>query len=132
MITILYAAILGIFYVGLITYVVHGRYKHRVGLGDGGIPDLTQRIRIHGNFAEHVPFALLLIFLVDFARYPSIIVHVLGITLVVARVAHAIGIASSPYTSVGRFLGTVLTMLVILASALLLLWMYLVLNITGF
>ena len=68
MITIIYAGILAIVYAVLTLRVAQGRYKYRVGLGDGGVPELTQRIRVHGNFAEHVPFALLLIFLVDYAE----------------------------------------------------------------
>ena len=132
MITILYAAILAIVYAGLTLRVAQGRYKYRVGLGDGGIPELTQRIRVHGNFAEHVPFALLLIFLVDYTRHAPILVHLLGIMLVVGRILHIIGVTSSPNASMGRFIGTVLTILVYIVCAVLLLWHFFARTLTGF
>ncbi len=131
MITTLYAGILAIFYVCLTGWVAAGRYKYRVGLGGGGVPALTQRIRIHGNFAEYVPFALFLIFLVDYSRYSPPIVHVLGIMLVLSRVLHAWGIYTSSGASAGRFLGTVLVMLTMLIAAVLLLWKFFVLRATG-
>ena len=131
MITILYAGILAVMYAGLTAYVAAGRYKYRVGLGNGGVPELTQRVRIHGNFAEHVPFALFLIFLVDYSQFSPLIVHVLGLVLVLGRVLHAFGISSTPGASPGRFLGTVLTILVYLTCAVLLLWKFFALRATG-
>lgn len=132
MITMLYAALLALLYIGLTLYTVQGRFKYRIGLGDGGNEALSQRIRAHANFAEYVPFALLLIFLVEYARYPVMLVHGLGIALLVARILHATGLASSPYKSFGRMYGTILTLLVLLVSAVLLLWMFVVMNVTGF
>lgn len=131
MITTLYAAILAIIYAVLTARVAAGRYKYRVGLGDGGVPELTQRIRVHGNFAEHVPFALLLVFLVDYSRYDPVIVHILGIMLVAGRVLHFIGITATPNASVGRFLGTALTLLIYIVCAVLLLWKFFALRVTG-
>lgn len=131
MITTIYAGILGILFAGLIVYVAAGRYKYRVGLGDGGNQALLQRIRIHGNFAENVPLALFLIFLVDYSQYSPIIVHVLGCLLVFARVMHIWGISSSPLASPGRFLGTILTVIVLVAAGMLLIWKFLILRATA-
>ena len=131
MITIVYAGLLAIIYAVLTARVALGRYKYRVGLGDGGVPELTQRIRVHGNFAEHVPFALFLIFLVDYSEYSPIIVHVLGILLVIGRILHVFGVTSSPNASFGRMVGTILTVLVYLICAVLLIWKFLILRMTG-
>ena len=131
MITTIYAGILGLMLAGLILYVAAGRYKYRVGLGDGGNPALLQRIRIHGNFTENAPLALLLIFLVDYSQYSPVIVHALGITLVLARLFHIWGISSSPNASPGRFLGTVLTVAVLIIAGLLLIWKFLILRATA-
>lgn len=131
MITIVYAGILAVVYAALTVRVAKARYKYRVGLGDGGVPDLTQRIRVHGNFAEHVPFALLLVFLVDYSQYSPIIVHALGIVLVIARALHIVGITSSPNVSKGRFIGTILTLLVYLVCAVLLIWKFAALRMVG-
>lgn len=132
MITIVYAGLLAIMFAVLTVRVAKARFKYRVGLGDGGVPDLTQRIRVHGNFAEHVPFALFLLFLVDYCQYSPIIVHALGITLVIARILHVVGVSSTPNASKGRFIGTVLTLLVDLVCAILLIWKFLVLQMAGF
>lgn len=131
MITIVYAGILGILYIGLTLWVAHGRFKYRVKLGDGGVMPMTQRIRVHANFAEYVPFALLLLYMVDTSAYAPVIVHVLGIMLVAGRFLHVWGLSSSPGTSFGRMVGTCLTLLVIFACAVLLIWKFLILRMTG-
>lgn len=132
MITALYAGILAFLYVGLTVYVVQGRYKHRVGLGDGGNPSLIRRIRIHGNFAEYVPFALLLLFMVDYAQTSPMLVHWLGIMLVLGRILHAWGLCCSETTSFGRMAGMILTILVIVISAVILIWKFIALRMVGF
>lgn len=132
MITMLYAALLALIYIGLTLYTVEGRFKYRVGLGDGGNEAMAQRIRAHANFAEFVPFALLLIFFVEYVRYPVMLVHGLGIALVIARLLHVAGLVSSAGKSFGRMWGTILTLIVMLVSAVLLLWMFVVMNVTGF
>lgn len=124
MITTLYAAILAFIYVGLSLYVILGRWKYKIGLGDGGQKDLARRVRMHGNFAEYVPLALLLLFFLDHLRYSPAIIHLLGIVLVVARLAHAQGLYSSDFASVGRSVGMVGTLSVILIMAAMLLWRY--------
>lgn len=131
MITSLYAGLLAILYVGLVFYVAHGRFKYRVGIGDGGVPAMMQRIRVHGNFAEYVPFALLLLFMVDYATYAPVIVHMLGIMLVAGRCLHIWGLSTSSGPSFGRMVGTCLTLLVMLICAVLLIWKFVILRMTG-
>jgi len=130
MITILYAGLLGLLYVGLSYAVVRGRIGNRLAFGDGGNPDMIKRIRAHGNFAEYVPFALLLIFLVDYSHFQPLIVHLLGIALVIARILHAVGIYKDIFRA--RVTGMVITMLVFLTSSVLLLVHFAVMLATGF
>lgn len=132
MITIFYAGLLAILYVGLSFHVVHGRYLYKTGIGNGGNPVLARRVRVHGNFAEYVPFALFLLFLVDYTRPSPLIVHVLGIVLLAARLMHAFGLNRSEGVSIGRFGGTVLTLVMIAACAVILLWKFMVLRLAGF
>lgn len=132
MITTLYAGLLAIMYLALTAHVIAGRYKHRVGLGDGGNADLARRMRMHGNFAEFVPFALLLLFLVDEARTQSAIVHGLGIMLLIGRAAHIWGLHTSESASAGRMAGMILTILMIAFCAAILLWNFFALRLTGF
>lgn len=130
MITILYAGLLGLLYTGLSMAVVRGRIGNRLAFGDGGNPDMIKRIRAHGNFAEYVPFALLLIFLIDSSQFQPLVVHLLGIALVIARVLHAFGIYKDIFRA--RVAGTAVTLLVLIISSILLLVHFAVMLATGF
>lgn len=130
MITILYAGILGLVYVALTGFVIRGRYRYKISLGDAGNAAMTKRIRAHGNFAEYVPFALLLLFLTDYVQYAPWIIHVLGVLLVVGRISHAIGLNKDAFLL--RSLGMILTLGVIVVSSLLLIWHYTALHVIGF
>jgi uncharacterized membrane protein YecN with MAPEG domain len=113
----LYAGLLGLLLVILSLLVVRLRFRFRVGLGDGGQPALTRAIRVQGNFAEHVPLALLLVFAVEGLGYAAWVVHALGAALVVARLAHAQGLGRYEGESPGRFLGTVTTFSVLIVAS---------------
>ncbi|MEO8459554.1 MAG: MAPEG family protein [Dokdonella sp.] len=121
-ITGIYAALVALLILILAARVMLLRFKLRVGIGDGGDRQLAKRIRAHANAIEYVPIALILLLLVELNQTQPAIVHGFGITLLVARVLHAIGLSLRSGTSAGRFLGTTLTILVIAAMALLLLW----------
>jgi len=64
-VTGLYAGILGIVFFVLSMRVISNRVRARVNLLDGGDEALTRAMRVHGNFAEYVPFALLLMALAE-------------------------------------------------------------------
>ena len=117
-----YAALLAIFYVVLAFAVVRQRMKLRVGLGDGQQPSLIKAIRIHGNFAEYVPFALLLLLLLEQKAGLSWQLHLIGGLILGGRILHALGLMKSAGTSPWRFLGMVSTFTALLLSAGLLLW----------
>jgi uncharacterized membrane protein YecN with MAPEG domain len=117
-ITANYAALLALFYIGLSCWVVRQRWGQRVGLGDGGKPPLRRAIRIQGNFGEYVPFCLVLMLLLESMDFNPDCIHGLGITLVTARGFHLWGLAKSSGTSVGRFVGTCLTFLVMLTASI--------------
>lgn len=119
-ITPLYAGLLGLFYLGLSFRIPRLRLKYRVGLGDGGIPELQRAIRTHGNFAEYVPMILCLLLLVELAGYSGWFVLGLGLLTLLARGLHAYGLYQSSSTSRGRFAGTVLTFFILLVCSLLL------------
>ncbi len=132
MITGFYAAILGLVYIGLSACVIRGRYACKTGIGDGGNDNLARRIRVHGNFAEYVPLALLLLFFVDDGGGMPVLIHLLGVMLVTGRILHAMGLNQTSGPSAGRMAGMVLTFLVILTCALILLWNFFVIQFTGF
>ncbi len=118
--TLLYAGLSGLLLLALSFQVVGLRRKHRVGLGTGDHPALERAVRVHANFCEYVPIALLLLLVLELgAALPAWLLHALGIMLIVGRVLHAAGLSRSAGTSTGRFVGTLLTWLMILVSALL-------------
>lgn len=117
-ITGLYAGILGLFVIPLSAHVILNRYRAKIGLFDGGDPQLGKAIRIHGNFTEHVPLALILMLASELNGAEAEIMHALGVILVGARLFHVYGLGISTGQSVGRFLGVMGTWLVIGGAAL--------------
>ena len=121
-ITALWAAILGLLSLALAARVVQARSTENVIFGDGSSVVMQQRIRVHANFIEYVPLALLLLLVLELNSSSSLVLNGLGGTLALARVLHAFGLSTSTGTTPGRFLGTVLTWLVILTESALLLY----------
>ena len=119
MITALYTSLLGILWLGLTMYVILGRWKYGVSLGDGEQKDLNRRIRAHANFMETVPFAVLLLWIGEIHVFSPDVVHAFGITLVVSRLFHAFGMLI-PKRSTNRFrqIGMALTMTMIGVASL--------------
>lgn len=124
MITGFYAGILGLMLMALIVRVALRRMKYRVGLGDGGISDLSQAIRVHGNFIEIVPIMLIMMALMELGSIQTWVLHFFGIGLIITRFLHGYGITSSPNRSFGRKFGIILTLLLMLAASGTLIFMY--------
>lgn len=122
MITAFYAAILALIFLALSIYVIQGRFTKRIAFGAGGDDNMAKRVRAHGNFAEYVPFALILLMFAEMQNAPIWSVHVVGVLLVIARVLHACGTMNPKIPNAQRLLGMVLTMVAILLPALWCLW----------
>ena len=122
-ITLLFASLHALLLLGLIAPISRHRHRHGIGLGSGGDPLLARKIRVHANFIEFVPIALLLLWLLELAGLRSAWLWTFGAALLLARVMHAIGLSRHGGYSFGRFWGTVLTMLVLLAMAVSGLWL---------
>lgn len=91
--------------------VVRQRQKHKVALGDEGVPELAQAIRAFGNATEYVPAALIGIVVLALVQAPPLGIHVAGLLLFAGRVMHAVGLSNSGGTSFPRAIGIVLTWL---------------------
>ena len=124
LITGLYAGLSLLLVLVLAWRVVAVRRTTRTGLGAGGSTALEQRIRAHGNAVEYLPMGLLGLLLLELSGHAGAWLHALGAMLLVGRVLHAWGLSTSAGTSHGRFLGTLLTWLVLLVMALLLVWRF--------
>lgn len=118
-ITAIYAGILGIGIIYLSFRVASKRLSNKVGLGDGGIDELMQAIRVQGNAVEYVPLALVLLLLLEMNGAHPAMLHSLGGALVAGRVLHAWGLSTSSGTSIGRLYGTMATWIMILSAAVL-------------
>ncbi len=117
-ITLLITALHVLLMLVLLAHISQVRHARKIGLGDGGDPDLLRRIRVHANFVEHVPIALLLLALLELSGLPAPWLWGLGGALLLVRVLHAAGLSRSGGYSFGRFWGTALTWLVLLLMAL--------------
>lgn len=116
--TPLYAGLLALWYL-VLSYRIITMRMEGTSFGDGGNPVLLRRIRAHGNFAEYVPFILILIGILELSHLPNIIVHGLGITLVIARLLHGYALSFRETFKFGRFWGTALTFLLLFVCGLL-------------
>ena len=121
-ITGIYAALAALLVLILAVRVMMRRMSARIGIGDGGDHELNKRIRAHANAVEYLPLGLILLLLVELNQTVPAIVHAFGIVLLVGRVLHAAGLSRSSAAGAGRMLGITLSVVVIAAMALLLLW----------
>lgn len=122
-VTLSTAGALGVLFFILSLRVVQRRLAGMVAFGDGGDQALLERIRAHGNFAEHVPFLLLLMAGIELgAGAQAHWLWAMGGAIVLARIAHAIGM-SRPSPNAFRSAGVVLTWLALLGLSFWALWL---------
>lgn len=111
--TSLYAGILALIYLVISGWVVRVRMQQKIFAGDKGDPFMANAIRVHANFAEYVPLALILILLAEMQGAPALALHLLGGGLVLSRVMHALGMAAEPHKPPLRGGGALLTFVVL-------------------
>lgn len=117
MITLLYAALCTLLVLVLAGRVIAARLKFKIGLGDGGNAEMAKRMRVHANAIEYLPLALLLLGGMELNGYPDAVIHGFGATLFVSRLLHAWGLSRSSGSSPGRFLGTFVTLCLMIAMS---------------
>ena len=113
----LYAALLALLYIYLSVRTIGLRRKLQVVLGPGDNPEMLRAMRVHANFAEYVPLALILIYLVEAQGTAAWLVHALGAALLLGRCLHAYGVSQVQETFAFRVSGMVLTFTVLGVSA---------------
>lgn len=106
MISYFYMGFLSCFYIGLSLFVIAGRRRFKVSLGDAGQFEMIRYIRIHANFSEYVPMALLLIYVSEMSGATPAFVHSMALLLCVGRALHAYGLYKTHRSSWQRFVGT--------------------------
>ena len=113
----IYASLLAILFVYLSIRTIRLRRSLRIGLGHSDDPRMLRAMRVHANFAEYVPLALLLIFLVESSTPSALLVHALGAALLIARLSHAYGVSQHPEDFRFRVFGMATTFTVLLTCA---------------
>jgi uncharacterized membrane protein YecN with MAPEG domain len=118
MITLLYAGLCTLLVLVLAIRVIARRLQAKIGIGDGGDHEMQRRVRVHANSVEYLPLALILLGGMELNGYPNAVIHGFGATLLVSRLLHAWGLSRKSGASPGRFIGTLLTLLLMVAMAL--------------
>ncbi len=117
-ITALYAGLLAPLFVLLSIRVIARRRASQIGIGHGEDQALLRRIRVHANFAEYVPMALLLMALAESLLASGVLLHALGAALIAGRLLHAAGVSQTRENLTLRVAGMSLTFTVIGVAAL--------------
>jgi uncharacterized protein len=94
--TALWAGLLAPVCLWLSVRVIGQRRRAQVPIGTGGDAALERAVRAQANFAEYVPFALLLMALGEAGGAPGWVLHPLGALLLAGRLAHGWGIVRTP------------------------------------
>ena len=118
-VTAIIASLLTMIFIKLSFAVIDLRRKNQVGLGSGGHDDLERAIRAQGNFAEYVPLGMILIACLELNGAPWWLVLISGITLIIGRLIHAVGINEPPPHFSKRVIGMKFTFYTLIALVVL-------------
>ena len=115
------------FYVGLnallmlvLSYLVGSARGRQGALDPGATGDasLTRAIRMHGNYAEYVGLAMVILLTLERLGYGDIWLHVLGAGFTLGRVSHAYGMTRTKHPNAPRFVGNATTGLTLLVGGI--------------
>ena len=117
-VTAIYAGVAGLLLVVLALRIPPLRMRLRQSLGDGGHAELQRAVRLHGNAAEHIPIALILLGLAEGLGGADWLLHGIGGLLIAGRLLHLAALWRAGGPRRLRVLGMVLTFTAQLAGAL--------------
>ena len=121
LVTPIYVAALAVILVALSIRVIRLRRKFGVAIGHGNEAELERAMRVHANFCEYVPVAVILVYFVEISLGTGWWAHVLGASLLLARCLHGFGVSQVRENLRLRVIGMATTFTVILASAIVIL-----------
>jgi uncharacterized protein len=121
-----YAALNAFIMLVLAMLVVRARVKTRTEIGDGADPLMLGPLRAHGNNTEYVPMGLILLILLYGLQANIVVIHLVGATLTIGRLLHAVGLMRGVGASLPRLLGMALTWISFIIAIAVLLWLALV------
>ena len=117
LITPLYAGLAALIFIFLSIRTLMLRRRLRVAIGDSEQPLLLRATRVHSNFAEYVPLAIILLYFLEVQGVAEGLIHGLGIALILGRLVHAYGVSQVEENYRFRVAGMGLTFLVIVTAA---------------
>ncbi len=124
-ITLMYASIFAFF--ALVLSFKAGSFRGSTGIsvlfGEPSNMELAQRVRAHQNFLEYVPMAVIVMGAIELNDGSDMFLYVCGDLLIIARIAHAIGIRHDNMAHKGRLIGAGGTALITLALSVYGVWM---------
>ena len=120
-VTSLYLAVFAVFGAALAFGPGRLRGQTGVSIGDGGNPQLLLAMRRHGNFVEFVPYFMTMLLALELNGASAMSLHGLGGAMVLARIAHVMGLKADTIEAPLRAVGAAGTMLLTMIAALMLL-----------
>lgn len=114
----IYAAALAVLFVLLSVRTIKLRRRLQIAVGDGRNELMLRAMRAQANFAEYVPFSLILISLLESRSMSPWLIHGLCWLLLAGRVVHAFGISQSPERLRYRVIGMTFTFVAMGGAAL--------------
>ena len=124
-ITLFYASFFALF--ALVLSFRAGSFRGKSGIsilfGEPPNMELAERVRVHQNFLEYVPIIIVVMGALEANGASSLFLYIVGDVLIVARIAHAIGLKHDNMAHIGRLIGAGGTALVMLVAAGYGIWM---------
>ena len=124
-ITLMYACLFALF--ALVLSFRAGLFRGKSGIsvmfGEPQNLDLAERVRVHQNFLEYVPILLIVFAAIELNGGSTMFLYIVGDLLIVARIAHAIGLKHDNMAHIGRLIGAAGTALLTLVTSCYGLWM---------
>jgi len=93
------------------------RVRLNVLIGSGEDRKLVRAVRVHSNFAEYVPLALMLLFFLELGGGSKLWIHISCVLLLTGRILHAYGVSQVSENTRFRLAGTILTLSCIISSS---------------
>ena len=124
--TTLYIGLFALLMLLLKVNVGRVRASKKINLGDGNDESMQRAIRVQGNAVEDVPVVLFGLVGLGLLAAPVLLIHGLGISFLIARILHAIGLGGMAGAGIGRLIGTLMSLIVMIATAAACIWYALV------
>ena len=118
MYTPLYTAFFALLLIALSVQTIRLRRRYQVAIGPGEDMELQRAMRVQANFCEYMPIALIGLFFVESLWGSGWWIHLLGLSLLLARISHAWGVRQVREDFRFRVFGMATTFTVIACSAL--------------